>query len=127
MAETSYGLARANEGSDEVWAQLRDEIEDNLTSKILLRHDSSSPLANRREILALCRTAETLVIKKDFFNDRLWRELEHQLLWKLGDAARHKEQPAFNEACGLAYSVVSRCPYPISKVLAVYVEEQLLA
>lgn len=106
-----------------MWAQLKDEIEDNLNSQILLRHDSRNPEPNNREIVALCRTAETLATKKAFFNDRVWRELEHQLLWKLSDAALNAQQLGFNEGCGLAYSVVSRCPYPISKVLAVYVEE----
>lgn len=33
---------------------------------------------------------------------------------------------ALNEACGLAYAVVSRSPYPTSKLLAAYVENELL-
>ena len=53
VAETSYALTRAGQGSEEVWRQLKDEIEDNLTSQILLRHSQRQQVANQREVLAL--------------------------------------------------------------------------
>ena len=38
VAETSYSLARAGQGTPAIWKQLKDEIEDNLQSQIFLRH-----------------------------------------------------------------------------------------
>ena len=86
VAETSYGLTRAKQGSKNVWLQLRDEIADNLSSQTFLRHSSKQMFANQREIVALCQISQTLSEGKEFFNNRTWRELENQLLWKITDA-----------------------------------------
>lgn len=109
-----------------MWAQLKDEIEDNLKSQIFLRHSQKHTAANNSEIVALCQTAQTLTKMGDLFNDRTWRELEHQILWKVSDAELNGFQLAKNEACGLAYAVVSRSPYPTSKLLNNLIEDELL-
>ena len=70
--------------------------------------------------------SQTISEGKDFFNNKLWRELENQLLWKIKDAEVNGQQLAMNELTGLAYAVVSRCPYPTSKLLKSFVEEKLL-
>ena len=69
-----------------MWAQLKEEIQDNLNSQIFLRHSHKHATANNREIVALCQTAQTITEKGGLFNDRTWRELEHQILWKVSNA-----------------------------------------
>ena len=102
------------------------QLEDNIHSNVYLRHSCHEMQANSREVVALCQTAQTLSLSETLSSDQLWRELEHQLLWKIGDAAQHGHQLAFSEANGLAYAVMCRHPHPSARLMTSFVEEHLL-